>query len=547
MAALEALMEEVAVNGLGARGPTLPTLETGVTRTRMDPVLPCVLFKAIGVVESDWKQFCGTGRTVISFDCGYGISQVTSGVSTYGPRVASEPAFNIGAGVSILLGKWNGDDPYGGTINDSNPRVVENWYYATWAYNGFTNGNNPNNPNLPANRPPFGGPGSLSRGSYPYQEIVWGRIRFPPLDGGEPRYAAVEVTYPNRADIPPPPSGTSLFQQDITIQPTHDNPCGDPCANGACPSPSTVIVDNLDPGFILESGMPVAAEAGGYNGGFVHAPSQPAGAPVVTARFVPTLPSDGIWEVSGWVPLTPATSGNIPVEVPALGGTVTWRMDHSVSGGVWQVLGSAKVRAGFSYARVRDDSAQPGEGVGLDAFRWRWVAFGGTTAPGGSCANSTECRDSLACLSGVCTAPCWEVACGTGLQCQQETGACVPGAGASSSVASSSVSAAATSASSTVSSTASASAASSAVSAAASASTSTLSTSSTSSSGGPVDSSTNAGGGGDAPPAPGNDRGFPRPPGCAHAALPQGAGSGWWWLGGAWVLLRNRLATRRRR
>src|SRR4029078_5822719 len=49
---------------------------------------PCELLKSIAMVESGWRQFCepsepgdqvgNASQTIISFDCGYGIGQVTS-------------------------------------------------------------------------------------------------------------------------------------------------------------------------------------------------------------------------------------------------------------------------------------------------------------------------------------------------------------------------------------------------------------------------------------------------------------------------------------
>ena len=85
----------------------------------------------------------------VSFDCGFGVMQVTSGAASYGPRLASSAPWNVGAGTKILINKWNSER--GGTIGDSDPMVMENWYYAVWAYNGFTYGNNPDNPQHPPN------------------------------------------------------------------------------------------------------------------------------------------------------------------------------------------------------------------------------------------------------------------------------------------------------------------------------------------------------------------------------------------------------------
>ncbi|MCX2948442.1 hypothetical protein [Lentzea sp. NEAU-D7] len=76
-------------------------------------------------------------------DCGYGISQVTTGmratdtsISPNGKaKIAIDYAENIVAGMGILIDKWNQLYTAGIRINDSNPQYAENWYLALWAYN----------------------------------------------------------------------------------------------------------------------------------------------------------------------------------------------------------------------------------------------------------------------------------------------------------------------------------------------------------------------------------------------------------------------------
>lgn len=164
---------------------------------------PCVLLKAIYLTESSWRQFCTDQQTVISFDCGYGIAQVTSGMrrgetSAYDAnRVASSAAYNVSVGAAILADKWRASPCIGG--ND--PDVIEHWYFATWGYNGFAFSNNPNNPMFAADRREFRTPGVASaqtRGNYPYQEIVWGYARYPLTAA---HYTGVALAYPPRSAI----------------------------------------------------------------------------------------------------------------------------------------------------------------------------------------------------------------------------------------------------------------------------------------------------------------------------------------------------------
>lgn len=139
------VFDRAGTNRLGNEGPDLPQIRKGYPPSQAElisPYAPCILLKAIGYTESTgWKQFDAdydqSGYTVISPDCGYGIMQITSGMeggAGFDPgRVAGEPAYNIGTGARILIQKWNALAHY---IGNNNPHVVEDWYYAVWAYNG---------------------------------------------------------------------------------------------------------------------------------------------------------------------------------------------------------------------------------------------------------------------------------------------------------------------------------------------------------------------------------------------------------------------------
>jgi hypothetical protein len=166
---------------------------------------PCELLEAIAMAESGWTQFCvpetpadqvgGASRTIISFDCGYGVGQVTSGMHTGETpgfdqlRVAAEPVYNMATGTRILAGKWAATQ----CVGDNQPRTIEHWYSATWAYNGLAYVNNPNNPNYDPNRgiydPAVGG-------SRPYQEKVFGR-----MEHTGDLWPPTEVAYPSPGDI----------------------------------------------------------------------------------------------------------------------------------------------------------------------------------------------------------------------------------------------------------------------------------------------------------------------------------------------------------
>ncbi len=115
-------------------------------------------------------------------DCGYGVMQMTDGMRLAGREkpgetalpydtqraVALDFAANIAAGVRLLGQKWNEVHRSGMKINGGDPKHVDNWFYAVWAYNsGFypdkRDGspwglgwlNNPANPRYKPDRAPF--------------------------------------------------------------------------------------------------------------------------------------------------------------------------------------------------------------------------------------------------------------------------------------------------------------------------------------------------------------------------------------------------------
>lgn len=110
-------------------------------------------------------------------DCGYGISQVTDGMRKSSTErtalqkraIALDYATNIAAGLDILVQKWNETRKAGLIHDNGDPKSLENWIFAIWAYNsGFHEKpalggpwgvgwvNNPANPMYDAARLPFG-------------------------------------------------------------------------------------------------------------------------------------------------------------------------------------------------------------------------------------------------------------------------------------------------------------------------------------------------------------------------------------------------------
>lgn len=184
---LRGLFDSTGTDRLGNDGPDLPKIWSGYPPTQaklVSPYAPCILLKAMAYNESvGWYQFEADygeeGQTFISDDCGYGIMQITSDMGGGGGfepgRVAAEPAYNIGTGALFLIAKWNQLAHY---IGNNNPYVVEDWYYAVWAYNGGLQPNgtlswagNPNNTDYLWPREPWEcWQGGQIPADWPYQE-----------------------------------------------------------------------------------------------------------------------------------------------------------------------------------------------------------------------------------------------------------------------------------------------------------------------------------------------------------------------------------------
>ncbi len=221
---LEAL-EAASVNALfpGNIYFQLPAIETGTRGARSGgrAALPPTLLKAIAWVESNMTMaisgvaFNSSGPALVSFDCGHGIMQVTTGMiiplgidapTRAQTSVATHFAYNVARGAALLAEKWNEapeNRPVAGTDTGSDPALIENWYYAVWGYNGFTgpgsrHSNHPADPGFGSwPRPAYRCNGDQSRTAYPYQELVWGCLARPPAIGGAPLWDAVDATLPD--------------------------------------------------------------------------------------------------------------------------------------------------------------------------------------------------------------------------------------------------------------------------------------------------------------------------------------------------------------
>lgn len=193
----------------------LPPLEVGLDRIE-DPAaaIPAHILYAISWIESTTNQtaaevpYGSIGPALVSFDCGYGIMQVTSSISNegalpsrYEALVGAHFAYNIAAGARILVEKWN--DDFFPQVGTHDPSLIESWYYALWGYNGWALSNHPAGPEVdPFRAPEYSCDGR--RNGYPYQELVLGCVANPPLVDDRPLWNPVAVALPDLAILASP-------------------------------------------------------------------------------------------------------------------------------------------------------------------------------------------------------------------------------------------------------------------------------------------------------------------------------------------------------
>ncbi|HEY3449110.1 MAG TPA: NBR1-Ig-like domain-containing protein [Myxococcales bacterium] len=206
---LKAAMTGAGAGTLGSAGWPIKTMHAylGANAKVVPGWVPCVILSAVATTESNWHQFgyvsCGnSAETLVSFDCGYGIGQITSGMDGTGgfspSRVAADATYNMSVSANIMISKWE----YTSAVDPNDPKIAEDWYFALWGYNGLAVKNNPNthpetlgsyyNPDSPA----------YPRSSYAYQEVVLGYALYPRNGSdGAPRWPSTKLTHINFTEI----------------------------------------------------------------------------------------------------------------------------------------------------------------------------------------------------------------------------------------------------------------------------------------------------------------------------------------------------------
>jgi hypothetical protein len=232
--------------------------------------IPPSLYKAIAWIESDYGNashstpYGGVGSILTSIDCGYGIGQITSGMghlaappaldvrvpSARQAIIGTHPMFNVAEGVRILADKWNSAPNLRPVAGKGEPLALEDWYYAVWSYNGFAFSNHPLNPAKNPLRgtvwncgdPNAPGYGVFNRSDYTYNEVVYGCLRYPPVEKGE--------SYPPPLSPPgepaPAPGGPKFEPGDTGVVTGTDN-----CLNVRSEPAGPTIITCLPDGTVV--------------------------------------------------------------------------------------------------------------------------------------------------------------------------------------------------------------------------------------------------------------------------------------------------------
>ena len=126
---------------------TREELEAKIDEIALERGVPSVFVKAIAQVESGFEHFNSNGTPKVSRSGNIGLMQVGNSYNTFDTeKLKYDIDYNINAGIDVLLSKWNASvqNTYISSVGNMDPNILENWYFALWAYNGWVGSNNPN-------------------------------------------------------------------------------------------------------------------------------------------------------------------------------------------------------------------------------------------------------------------------------------------------------------------------------------------------------------------------------------------------------------------
>ncbi|MDD2233827.1 MAG: cell wall-binding repeat-containing protein [Desulfitobacteriaceae bacterium] len=195
--------------------PPLSVINIKLETTARAKGIPSLLLKAIAFRESGWRQWDSAGNPLMSAgdNPAIGIMQIASydseDLETI-EKLKTDIDFNIERGADLLNQKFDEMVPQ---IGNGNRNILENWYFAIWAYNCWVKDDmSKNNPH------------QLTEGQITYQDSVLDLCaqNFIPSVSGAIR--PVNISRPALEDIPeigmpvPIPSPTPIHYRDLTVE-----------------------------------------------------------------------------------------------------------------------------------------------------------------------------------------------------------------------------------------------------------------------------------------------------------------------------------------
>jgi len=125
--------------------PSREEIESMIDQVAQKRAVPSILMKAIARVESTYEQYNSDGSPKMS-GSSIGLMQINNASGGYdSQKLKYDIEYNIEAGADVLLNKWSMSSYQSiSCVGNMDPNVMENWYFALWAYNGWAQSNNPN-------------------------------------------------------------------------------------------------------------------------------------------------------------------------------------------------------------------------------------------------------------------------------------------------------------------------------------------------------------------------------------------------------------------
>lgn len=148
----------LASSNVKRENPSRKELERLIDEVAKKRGIPTVILKSVARVESVFKQYNTDGSVYTGSRGSIGVMQINNrGAGFDTNRLKYDINYNIEAGAEMLLRKWDTCVRKLPRFKDMDPNILEHWYFALWAYNGWSESNNPN----------------TGKKKYAYQDLVY--------------------------------------------------------------------------------------------------------------------------------------------------------------------------------------------------------------------------------------------------------------------------------------------------------------------------------------------------------------------------------------